>query len=113
MLAPLQIAARTERVWKPSKPLKRTTPVQIEVHPKGWFSAAVTPGSFVAVTSDGRAASAQNDKGRLLEILKNAEMLGTAVRLSLMQPKVDFGTNDLGFALLDAKVWQITDLDLR
>jgi hypothetical protein len=94
-------------------PPEISTPVQIEVHPKGWFSAAVTPDSFVSMTSDGRAGSVQNDKGRLFQILKNAEMRGIAVRFSLVQPKIDFGTNDLGFALVDAKVWQITDADLR
>lgn len=88
-------------------------PVQIEVHPKGWFSATVTPDSFVALSSDGRAGSVQNDKGRLLEILKTAAERGTKVKFTLLQPKIDFGTNDLGFAIIDAKVWQITDPDLR
>ena len=88
-------------------------PVQIEVHPKGWFSATVTPDSFVAVTSDGRGGSVQNDKGRLLEILKAAAERGTVVKFALLQPKIDFGTNDIGFTLIDAKVWRITDVNLR
>ena len=88
-------------------------PVQIEVHPKGWFLATVTPDSFVAVPSDGRGGSVQNDKGRLLEILKAAAERGTVVKFALLQPKIDFGTNDLGFTLMDAKVWRITDVDLR
>ena len=94
-------------------PPESPQPVQVEVHPKGWFSATVTADSFVAVASDGRGASVQNDKQRLLEILQTAAERGTVVRFALLQPKIDFGTNDLGFALLDAKVWQVTDVDLR
>ena len=94
-------------------PPESPKPVQIEVHPKGWFLATVTPDSFVAVTGDGRAASVQNDKGRLWEILKAAAERGTVVKFALLQPKIDFGTNDVGFTVMDAKVWRITDVDLR
>ena len=38
-------------------PPESPKPVQIEVHPKGWFLARVTPDSFVAVTSDGRGGA--------------------------------------------------------
>jgi uncharacterized protein (AIM24 family) len=83
----------------------------IEVHRKGGFSATVTPDSFVAKTSDGRAGAVVNDKGKLLRILKTAAERGLVVKFALTQPKMDFGTN--GFTLLDAKVWHITDADLR
>jgi len=94
-------------------PPESPKPVQIEVHPKGWFLARVTPDSFVAVTSDGRGMSVQNDKGRLWEILKAAAERGTAVKFALLQPKIDFGTNDVGFTVMAAKVLRITDVDLR
>ena len=94
-------------------PPESPKPVQIEVHPKGWFLATVTPDPFVAVTSDGRGASVQNDKRRLLEILKAAAARGTVVKFALLQPKIDFGTNDVGFTVMDAKVLRITDVDLR
>ena len=50
-------------------------------------------------------------KGRLLQILETAAERGSVVKFSLTQPKMDFGAN--GFTLLDAKVWRITDADLR
>jgi uncharacterized protein (AIM24 family) len=83
----------------------------IEVHRKGGFSATVSPDSFIAMTSDWGAGSVQNDKGRLLKILEKAAERGTMLKFSLTQPKMDFGGE--GFALLDAKVWRITDVDLR
>jgi uncharacterized protein (AIM24 family) len=83
----------------------------IEVHRKGGFSATVSPDSFVAMTSDWRGGSVQNDKGRLLKILESAAERGTVVKFSLTQPKMDFGAE--GFSLLDAKVWRITDVDLH
>ena len=83
----------------------------IKVDCEHGISATVTPDSFVAMTTDWRGGSVQNDKGRLLEILEAAGERGTVVEFSLLQPKLDFGTN--GFTLMDAKVWRVTDADLR
>ena len=99
------------RFWFAQYPPDSTRQAVIEVHRKDGFPATVTPDSFVAMTTNGRAGSVQNDKGRLLKILERAAERGTEVKFSLTQPKIDFGTN--GFALLDAKVWQITDADLH
>ena len=99
------------RFWFSQYPPESTNQLVIEVYRKGGFSAALSPDSFVALTADGRARSVVNDKGKLLKILTTAAERGTLVRFSLMQPKMDFGPD--GFTLLDAKVWQITDPDLR
>src|SRR5262245_53496545 len=100
------------RFWFTQYPPESPKQVVIEVHRKGGFSSVVSPtDSFVAMTSDWRAGSVQNDKGRLLKILETAAERGTLVQFSLTQPKMDFGLE--GFALLDAKVWRITDADLR
>ncbi len=98
------------RFWFSQYPPESPKQVMIEVHRKDGFSATVTPDSFVAMTSNWRAGSVVNDKGRLLKILMAAAERGTVVKFSLTQPKMDFGTN--GFSLLDAKVWRITDADL-
>ncbi len=99
------------RFWFTQYPPETPKQVVIEVHHKGGFPATVSPDSFVAMTSDWRGGSVQNDKGRLLKILETAAERGTVVKFSLTQPKMDFGAD--GFALLDAKVWRITDADLR
>ena len=99
------------RFWFTQYPPESPQQVVIEVHRKGGFSARVSPDSFVAMTSDWRAGSVQNDKGRLLKILESAAERGSVVKFSLTQPKMDFGSE--GFTLLDAKVWRITDADLR
>jgi hypothetical protein len=99
------------RFWFSQYPPESAKQVVIEVHRKTDFSATVTPDSFVAVTADGRAGSVQNDKGKLLKILTAAAGHGTVVKFALTQPKMDFGGD--GFTLLDAKVWRITDADLR
>jgi membrane protein implicated in regulation of membrane protease activity len=99
------------RFWLAQYPPESTKQVMIEVHRKGGFSATVSPDSFIAMTSDWGAGSVQNDKGRLLKILEKAAERGTMLKFSLTQPKMDFGGE--GFALLDAKVWRITDVDLR
>jgi hypothetical protein len=99
------------RFWFTQYPPETPKQVVIEVHHKGGFRATVSPDSFVAMTSDWRGGSVQNDKGRLLKILETAAERGTVVKFSLTQPKMDFGAD--GFALLDAKVWRITDADLR
>lgn len=99
------------RFWFTQYPPETPKEVMIEVHHEGGFSATVSPDSFVAMTRDSRGGSVQNDKGRLLKILESAAERGTVVKFSLTQPKMDFGAN--GFTLLDAKVWRITDADLR
>jgi hypothetical protein len=99
------------RFWLTQYPPESTKQVVIEVHRQGGFSATLSPDSFVAMTRNGSAGSVQNDKGRLLKILTTAGERGTVVKFSLMEPKLDFGTN--GFTLLDAQVWRITDVDLR
>src|ERR1043166_6389022 len=99
------------RFWFTQLPPETPKQVMIEVHHKGGFAATVTPDSFVAMTSDWRGGPVQNDKGRLLKILETAGERGTVVKFSLTQPKMDFRAE--GFALLDAKVWRITDVDLR
>ena len=99
------------RFWFAQYPPESTKQQVIEVHRKNGFSATVSPDSFVAMTSDWRAGSVVNDKGKLLKILKTAAERGTVVKFSLTQPKMDFGTN--GFTLLDAKIGRITDADLR
>lgn len=99
------------RFWFTQFPPETPKQVMIEVHPKGGFSATVTPDWFVAMTSDWRAGSVQNDKGRLLTILETAAARGTVVKFSLQEAKMDFGTNN--FTLLDAKVWRITDVNLK
>ena len=99
------------RFWLRQYPPESTKQVVIEVHRTGGFSATVSPDSFVAMTADGRARSVVNDKGNLLRILTTAAERGTVVKFSLLQPKMDFGPD--AFTLLDAKVWQITDPDLR
>lgn len=99
------------RFWFTQYPPESTRQVMIEVHPEKVFPARVSPGSFVAMTSDWRAGSVATDKGRLLKILTAAGERGSVVKFSLMNPKMDFGTN--GFAILDAKVWRLTDPDLR
>jgi hypothetical protein len=99
------------RFWFTQYPPESTKQVVIEVHRKDGFSATVSPDSFVAMTSDWRGGSVQNDKGRLLKILESAAKRGTVIKFSLTQPKMDFGAE--GFSLLDAKVWRITDVDLH
>ena len=99
------------RFWFSQLPPETPKQVMIEVHHKGGFSATVTPDSFVAMTSDWRGGSVQNDKGRLLKILETAAERGTIVKFSLTQPRMDFSAD--GFTLLDGKVWRITDADLR
>ena len=99
------------RFWFSQYPPESPKQQVIEVHREGGFSATVSSDSFVAMTKDWRAGSVQNEKGKLLKILKTAAERGTMVKFALMQPKMDFGTN--GFTLLDAKVWKITDADLR
>jgi len=99
------------RFWMSQYPPNRTKQAVIEVHRGAGFSATVTPDSFVAFTPNGRAGAVQNDKGRLLKILEKAAERGTSIKISLTNPKMDFGEG--GFTLLDAKVWQITDVDLR
>jgi hypothetical protein len=83
----------------------------IKVNCERGVSATVTPDSFVAMTEDWGAGSVQNDKGRLLKILTSAAERGTEVRMSIVQPKMNFGMK--GFELLDAKVHRITDIELR
>jgi hypothetical protein len=99
------------RFWFMQYPPETPKQVVIEVHHTGGFSATVSPDSFVAMTSDWRGGSVQNDKGRLLKILETAAERGTMVKFSLTQPKMDFSAD--GFTLLDAKVLRITDAALR
>jgi hypothetical protein len=99
--------------WFHQYPWGGTNRQVIKVDCERGISATVTPDSFVAMTRDWRAGSVQNDQDRLLQILQTAADRGTVVELALTQPRIDFGTNAFGFALLDAKVWRITDADLR
>lgn len=99
------------RFWITQYPPDSPKEVVIEVHRKVGFSATVTPDAFVAMTSDWRGGSVQNDKGRLLKILEAAAERRTVVKFSLTQPKMDFGAD--GFTLQDAKVGRVTDADLR
>lgn len=97
--------------WFHQYPWGGTNQQVIKVDCEHGMPATVTPDSFVAMTSDWRGGSVQNDKGRLLKILETAAERGTVVEFSLLQPKLDFGTN--GFTLTDAKVWRVTDADLK
>jgi len=69
--------------------------------------------SFVAETADWNGGSVQNNKDRLVEILQTAEKRGNIIKFTLINPRLNFmsGTND--FAVLDGKIWQITDADLH
>ena len=44
--------------------------------------------------------------------MKTASERRTVVKFPLEHPKIEFGGAN-GFTLLDAKVWRITDVDLR
>jgi hypothetical protein len=92
-------------------PWEGTNQQVIKVDCERGISASITPDSFVAMTTDWRGGSVQNNKGRLLQILQTAAGRHSEVKVALLNPKLDFGTN--GFAILDAKVWRITDADLH
>lgn len=77
------------------------------------ISATVTPASFVAMTADWGAGSVQNNKNRLFEILEAAAKNNRVVKVSLTEPKIDFGNPGKGLTLRDAKVSRITDADLH
>jgi hypothetical protein len=97
--------------WLDQYPWGGTNQQVIKVDARKGISATLTPTEFVAMTSDWGGGSVVNDKTKLIKILNTAAKRGTVVKFSLMQPKMDFGTN--GFTLLDAKVWRITDADLH
>ena len=83
----------------------------VKVDGQHGISATVgQPDSFVAMSSDWRAGSVRNEKGNLLKILRTASDRGTKVRFALLDAKMDFGGS---FTFMGAKVWRITDADLR
>jgi len=99
--------------WLTQYPEGGTNEQVIKVDCKRGVSATVNqPDSFVAMTSDWRAGSVRNGKGRLLNLLQTAADRGRVVRFELMRPKMDFG-GDHGFTLIGADVWRISDADLR
>jgi hypothetical protein len=98
--------------WFTQYPWGGTNQQVIKVDCKRGIPATVHQADpFFAFTPDWRAGSL-GEKGRLLRILKIAEVRGRVVKFELTQPKVGFGP-DGSLTLMDATVIRATDADLR
>ena len=81
----------------------------IKVNCQSGISATVSLTDFVATVPNVNAA-AERKREDLLPILKAAAEHGRELTIQLLSPKLAFGEPSF---LQDAKVWTITDWDLR